>query len=470
MKHIRNPYFLSTGLAVIAGVVLRLWLLSGLNHHYYQGGTLAWHASHALAITQGKSMSVDTRFVKLLQEAQLLSDRIIDPQDIPPGFKQNPDKPWPSMDVPGYGFLLAAFWSFLPGKYIYVQIFQILLDLLAIILVAETCRRLFNRTTGGISSWLYALWPIPAIFSCLAHRDYFGIFGIVLFIFAISSFVKTNGDNPAKQRRWFWMWVAGVALGIFSWIRPMWVTLVIFQPVFLWIYMGWAKAWRSFLVLSSSVIVLFFLPLSLMNMKIHGRPFVSPVGLSLWQSLGEDKNPYGFAASDLEAWQYAALVKGIPADSLNVPEANDILLARVIEVARMDPGFVLTSLARRGFRVITLGYSSFLFLPFEKGMVFWSWPFTLIRYLHKLAWLLAISGFLLAGNYFGYRKTALLWAPPLAIFLTFWPTRFADPRFFFVSLVIFVFFLSAGVWVVQRRTMEIFKRRIGFSHHDQNNP
>jgi len=450
----------------MVGAVLRFWLLSGLNHYYYQGGTLAWHAGHALAITQGRPMTVDIGFVRSLQEAQQLSDRIIDPQDIPMGAEQDHDKPWPSMDAPGYGFLLAAFWSFLPKRYIYIQIFQILLDLLAIVLVAETGRRLFGRTTGGISSWLYALWPIPAIFSCLAHRDYFGIFGIVLFVFAISSFVKADKDNPDRSRKWSWMWVAGIGLGIFSWLRPVWVALIIFQPVFLWIYMGWGKAWRSFLVLGSSVLVLFFLPLSLMNMKLYGRPFVSPTGLSLWQSLGEDKNPYGFSASDADAWKYASSVSGIPVDSLSVPEANDILLARVIEVARENPGFVLGSLSRRGFRVLTLGYSSFLFLPFDKGMVAWSWPFTLLRYLHRLAWLLALAGFLLAGRHFGYRKSALLWAPPLSVFLTFWPTRFTDPRFFFVSLVTFVFFVSAGAWVVQRRARRFFTR----AEHDPDNP
>ncbi|MEO0140726.1 MAG: hypothetical protein ABIM88_04165, partial [candidate division WOR-3 bacterium] len=89
-------------------------------------------------------------------------------------------------------------------------------------------------------------------------------------------------------------------------------------------------------------------------------------------------------------------------------------------------------------------------LPVEKGLTHWEFPFMLMRYLHKLSWLLALVGFILTGASFGYRKTALLWAPSLSIFFVFWPTRFTDPRFFFYALFPFLFFVSGAVWVVYK--------------------
>ncbi len=369
-------WFVAIGLLA---AVVRFGFFSILHHQYMQSGVTAWHGAHALCIAQGHPFEVDSSLVYKLQALQSKENRLVDPQElIDGGYEIKPNMKWHGSDVPGYSFLLAGFWKFLPARYIFAQVLVMILDVLASLAIAIAVCLLFGRAGGVAAGFLYAFFPVFALLSLFASRDHFGALGIVFSFFFLVLYLKT--------RRTIHLILSPLVLALFSWFRPFGVVPPMFYGAGIMIYLGARRGITDTILMFSILLLAFFLPYSLLNKALYNRFFPSFPYIPLAQSLGEIPNSHGFQNSDEYCVQEARRATG--REDLSLMEVGAYWRQRVIAVLRTDPAFVGKVLIHRAKTTTTMGYTPFLNMP-RKGLGGW-WNFIAI----PLRWFL---------------KTILLW-------------------------------------------------------------
>ena len=207
--------------------------------------------------------------------------------------------PWPSIPVPtlirlpGYPlFLMACFSIFGVEHYTAVMYVQCLIDLCTCLLIAALAGRLFGQRAALAALWLSALCPFMAMYTAAPLTEVLTLTCIALTFYGLE---RWSGAGLGFNR---WLWITAVAMAYSVLLRPeqgMLAATVI--PAMAW--MVWRTSepkrfqWRTFLpvVLAALSIVLPLAPWTVRNWRTFH--VVQPLAPRYATDPGE-KVPLGF--------------------------------------------------------------------------------------------------------------------------------------------------------------------------------
>lgn len=110
-----------------------------------------------------------------------------------------------------------------------IKIFQIFLDLLSILMLYYVCKRIFNKKTALVASFIYAIYG-PIIKASLEILP--SVLIGFLFLFSIFCLLKFYEYGKDKPLRWIWLLIGGIGYGFLS------ITLTNFL-ILLPLLLGW---------------------------------------------------------------------------------------------------------------------------------------------------------------------------------------------------------------------------------------
>lgn len=117
--------------------------------------------------------------------------------------------------LPGYPlFLVVSFAVFGVGRYLPVQLLQVVVDLLTCVLIALLGGRLFGRKAGWAALWMAACCPFPAMYAGVVLAETWTLFSMALTFVSLERWqARGTGWNP-----WLVPLTAGLAYGLL--LRP----------------------------------------------------------------------------------------------------------------------------------------------------------------------------------------------------------------------------------------------------------
>ena len=266
---------------------------------------------------------------------------------------------------PGLPILVAIFHTLTGGTaQLPLQLLGAFLDSLTAALLTWLVSGLLAPRAGMVAGLLYALWPSAVWGSAGALTPE----GIMAF-FILGAFLSTM--QSARSHGWFsWTWatVAGVAVGLASYLRPDYLLLPVGLAPGLWLWTRRMTRTIVITVLVQGLAFLVLLPWAWRNHEICGRWVFtsSSTGGTLISGLGEFHNVWGFGYSDGDRAREAA-TQGF--SSPWSPEADEFFRGVFLKAITDHPGDFLLSVLHRVPLAIVLP-QSFGFANPEKTQTF----------------------------------------------------------------------------------------------------
>jgi hypothetical protein len=262
-------------------------------------------------------------------------------------------------DVWGYAFLLGHIWKVTHDKsYLYIQVFQIVIDSIACVMIFASVVMLFHSRRYAYAASIAYMCFVPFIFmSDIANRDYFAAWGLIYSLFLFMCALAR--DNSVR-----YFLCSGLAIALFSWFRPTILLVTLIYAFYFWLKAGptlkgvLASA-RVGALMMCLPLLLFVLPFALLFHQKYGTyDFAAISGVGLWEGMGEAKNSYGFQCSDSAARERAWQL-GYPRNDRGLkPQLGRLLREDALRVIHSDPMFYLRACGRRYIE------SVFLNVPF----------------------------------------------------------------------------------------------------------
>ncbi|MBI5611059.1 MAG: glycosyltransferase family 39 protein [Deltaproteobacteria bacterium] len=194
---------------------------------------------------------------------------------------------------PGMALLLAGLYRLFGTADVPVQLVFSLTDAAAAGLLAWLLAHVAGPRIGKAAGVAYALW-LPAVWGAVARSPDGGMALAVLGALACAFQAGRTG------RAGRWGALAGVCLGVISYLRPDYLFLPVFLGAGLWFWQR--KLWSAlqFSVVAQVLALLLLLPWAHRNHQLTGRwIFTSTsVGATLVSGLGAFSNPWGFGYTD----------------------------------------------------------------------------------------------------------------------------------------------------------------------------
>ena len=248
-----------------------------------------------------------------------------------------------TLHPPGMSLLVAATHRLfqIPAD-VPLQLVGAILDSLAAGLVYWIGWRLLGHRAAVVAGLLYALF-LPQAWAVTGAQMPDGLIGPFIVAMAASYLVAIDSVGWRSAR---WFMLAGVTLGLGSYLRPDYLLVPLALMPFLWLY----SRRFSFAIVGSMIVVtvafVVLLPWAYRNHNVYDRWIFtsSGAGATLITGLGEFSNPWGIGSTD-EHRQEEALSNGFR--SAWVPEA-DAHFRRVWWGAVRDaPGAFLLTMVKR---------------------------------------------------------------------------------------------------------------------------
>jgi 4-amino-4-deoxy-L-arabinose transferase-like glycosyltransferase len=198
---------------------------------------------------------------------------------------------------PGMALLVAAIhWVTGMRVDLYFEILGMLLDTTSACLFYWMVWKFFSERIAFMAGLIYALYP-PLAFSTTLDRlseSYLPILILASLVFVLQS-TRGSGRKVA-----LWWLLAGLMVGISSYLRPDYLMVPVAYGFALWIYTR--RFWRSMLAMITiqAVALTVLTPWAYRNHQLCGRwIFTSTsVGWTLFAGLGEYNNPWGYIGLD----------------------------------------------------------------------------------------------------------------------------------------------------------------------------
>lgn len=245
-------------------------------------------------------------------------------------------------DTPYYGTLIGLTWKIFSTKSLFpIQLLQVLLDSFMTLLIFFTAKNFFNKKTGLIAAFIFALYLPEAQLATIPLRDIFGSFGTIIFFYFFSkAYVSKSQKSQAINL------FIGVALtSICTLIRPSIALVPFFFIPFLLIKWPWKQAIINGTVIALTNILFFWTPMSLVNLYNYDQPFVSPLGHGLLTGLGEFENPFGLRKDDRITIEVVRN-EGYDYTYGSIP-FNETLKNKAVDLIKQRPDVFATHLLKR---------------------------------------------------------------------------------------------------------------------------
>lgn len=242
----------------------------------------------------------------------------------------------------GYSYLLYLFWIHTPEKsYIYVQIFQVIVDILIVLLIYRIGETI-NRGSGFIAGLLYLTSYPVLFFSVLPNKEIFTIWVTIIACYLFIRFLSTEANK--------YLLIISLLLSCGLFIRMSFFMVVAGFILFLFLYRGSGSAVRGVFFFLIPFVVLFVIPAAIIHYEYMGSyNFMAiPSAWNLWAGLGEYPNEYGFVCSDEFVFEHLAEIGIKPEPSLAMAVA---LRKEAMSVIIRDPMFYIYTVLRRCFDI-----------------------------------------------------------------------------------------------------------------------
>ncbi|MBI5413863.1 glycosyltransferase family 39 protein, partial [Candidatus Peregrinibacteria bacterium] len=196
----------------------------------------------------------------------------------------------------GYPLLLGGIWLIIGiKKYIYIGIFQIILEAFACVCVFSIGKRLFSSRTGFLAGLMYSLYIFEAQFSVIPHP-----YAIIGTLIIFGSWFITRIENTKTTKKSLLMIVfAGSILGLATLIRSSLILLPAMAAIYILFHINFKKAivFICLLFLSFSLVMA---PLIIRNKIVFGE--ARAVRKSFWHTVmtgfGQFPNPWELVPVD----------------------------------------------------------------------------------------------------------------------------------------------------------------------------
>jgi hypothetical protein len=223
-----------------------------------------------------------------------------------------------------------------------MQFLGAVLDSLAAVLVAWIGMAISGPRVGAIGGMLYALF-LPQAWAATGAQMPDGLVGVFIIATMAAYMMALKSDG---LRRYTWFAVAGVMLGLGSYLRPDYLLAPIAMLPFLWLHLRrlGAAAIGSTVVMVTALLVLS--PWAYRNHVEYGRWIFtsSGAGATMVTGLGQFDNPWGFGPSDNDR-HAEARAQGFP--NAWVPEADDYFRRVWLDAVAAKPGAFIGSMLKK---------------------------------------------------------------------------------------------------------------------------
>lgn len=242
--------------------------------------------------------------------------------------------------APFYPYFLGFIYSFIERDLFFVRLIQIFLGSLSCLFLACAGRSFFSPKIGILAGFLLAIYPPAIFFDGLIQKGTFGLFFTTLILFLMG--------NTYKERRPAWIFLTGIALGLFVLTREN--ALVLFFLIIFWLLLYFKDlsilkrfVWVTLFVLG---IGLMLLPVGFRNKAVSGNFLLttSQLGPNFYfgnnpQSRGQYKplvpergNP---EYEQIDATRLAEAARG---RKLSPKEVSQYWLLQAFDYIRTQPG------------------------------------------------------------------------------------------------------------------------------------
>ncbi|MCK5863260.1 MAG: tetratricopeptide repeat protein [Candidatus Hydrogenedentes bacterium] len=328
-----------------------------------------WYLTHVIEAPDFTSLRQDMSVQDYQARALLSGDWTV------PAGRSDPEiTATPYYRPPGYSYLLAAIYFVSGGSYLAPRIFNVLLGLLSILLMARLARILFGTGVALLTSALMV--------SYWGFIYYEGeVNDPVVFIFLLPCLLLTL-HQWGRTRMVRWALLAGVITGSYALMRP---NILLYGPIMAaWmLLLEWRagrlkKTWCAWMALAGAT-ALIIAPVTLRNYRVSGEfvPISTYFGENLLIGNSEDSDghtswtPY---LQELEGtgqfsvWEYANIVQG---------------LGREMENEHLTHSEASTIFAHKALKWIGDHKLATLQLALKKAVLFWSpWEITGNKVVH----------------------------------------------------------------------------------------
>jgi 4-amino-4-deoxy-L-arabinose transferase-like glycosyltransferase len=249
MQHRRHLSLIALLMLVLA---LRLGFLALFHRQVFSGPSTQFEQAFvAMNLLDGKGVKIFQEFPPTVEASD--PTRMIDPERYE--VRSPALQPY-IREVPGYALLLAGSWQLFGAKrWLYAEIIQIILEVLAAYGLYMLAEKFFGRRAGLLTVLLFALLFYEARVSVIPSRDIWLLYVMVV-ITLCASHIFLRESRP-------WLWFIGgcVGTGIGYYFMPSIVLYPVFLTLMLWmmkrIQLGAAV---MFLVIAVTVVGLMVWP------------------------------------------------------------------------------------------------------------------------------------------------------------------------------------------------------------------
>jgi 4-amino-4-deoxy-L-arabinose transferase-like glycosyltransferase len=265
---------------------------------------------------------------------------------------------------PGTSALLAGtYWIFGQYNYIYLRIFQALIDSFGCLFIFLVGRELFGRRVGLISAFLYAIWLPIAYLSTWPLHD-----ALMPFITLICLYFFVMGVRRKALKSYI---LSGLFAGIGCYFQPTTLFLPLLFGLALFIYYLHKSNFREQVAntakataISMLMLALVITPWIVRNYHVTGSVIVMRPGpwSGLWEGFGEfGENPVGAQLSDEATYELARKESGYNIEYMS-PAYQAFFKPKVLNAIKEHPGWysslVLKRIPRAVFNFSELGIYS----------------------------------------------------------------------------------------------------------------
>jgi 4-amino-4-deoxy-L-arabinose transferase-like glycosyltransferase len=336
---------------LLLSLAVRIPLLVFLHDSYLTGGITTSLGLVARNLLKGRGLVETTGPAEILQlyDLQLGSGRLLDIREFP----DPPDQPTKPLiqRMPGYPFLLALTWKLISeGRYLPVQILQVLLSALLPLLLGDAARRLFGAGAGLLAGILSALNIPEARLAVAPLYDWW----MVLLVACLAWLLVRSGERGYPVGDFVAMGclsAAGVYLKSTALLLPLFAVLALLPRL-----PHRTVALRGLLAVGIPLLAL--MPWAIRNDRIFHRPILSNTFFwpTVWEGFGEVPNPFGAVLDDRVTYLEAVardrkLVYG-------TPEYDDHFRPKVLAILTSRPSFVVSLWTRRLVRSLLFPVNS----------------------------------------------------------------------------------------------------------------
>ena len=295
-----------------------------------------WYLTEVMEAPDFASLRQDMSVQDYQARAMLSGDWTV-PED-----RSDPEIPTtPYYRPPGYSYLLAVIYFFSDGSYLAPRLFNILLGLLSILLMAWLARTLFNKSISIITAILMTLYWGFIYYEGEVNDP-------AVFVFLLPCLLLTLHQWGIKRLA-RWAALAGIITGCYALMRP---NILLYGPIMAaWmLLLEWRsgnlmRTWRSWAALAGAT-ALIIAPVTIRNYLVSGE-FV-PISTYFGENLliGNSEYSDGYTSwtpylQELEGtgqfsvWEYANIVHGLGREvgdeNLRHSEASRIFTKKALD-------------------------------------------------------------------------------------------------------------------------------------------